>query len=973
MRLRNLFWHTEALITLLLFLFAHSSHAQDVVSFSITQQNGLPSNTVYSIFQSSDGFLWLATENGLARYNGIHFRLYENTRVRSRAVSGLFEDAQGRIWMHNFFGEILYVENDSLKKLDSWEKFYEDGFPIISYGNDTLIINTIKHAFIHSLKNQEWLSLDALFTVHADSLVFGHNAFDKNGQLWFCYGTNNESYLTQLDRNFKPIKIDNSNAVSQRIIFWQDKMYLFNRLKHTLIEVVGQTAHNVSSQFPVVQLTSNILNFGDSLLAFLGRDGLHLLNKENEWQHILPGKAISSMTADREGGLWLGTINEGIFYVPFLNTNLFPKTNTSLYTKLANSDNTLLAGGYDGTIRVLNEKGSIINKVKLPGNVEVQSLFVDTAENKLVVFTNKLYIYNLHDLTLVNSLNLTSTKKIIEIDEHYILATSFGVISVHKKSNNIETLFANQRTASIGYDASTSTVWIGAQKGLYALNMQTRQYALWTDSLANSPGISSILVQGNQVILGTFTDGIYFLQNEKLLNKITARDGLLSNRISAMVMHQGVLWVGTEKGVSAVDLQTHTHLFNLDYTKGLAASEIYDLIFFNDQLWVSHAEGLQQFVVIPGRNTQTCQIVNTSLKSYDRIINSSNEITLLPASNQLTIQFDVANNLRNRGNTRIRYRIKELDKDNWQETTLASPIANYLALPAGNFTLEAIALNEDNIPSGNMISISINVLAPFWKKMWFLATSILLILVLVTYITYWYFNKLHLQKQLELKNENQEQLLRIARLTSIRAQMNPHFIFNTLSSIQGKILNSQLAEANTSLQHFAQLLRKVLELSSQEMISLEEEVDVLHKYLAIEKDRFDGSLDYEINIDKAMRNEFIQIPSLLTQPFVENALRHGLMHKSGDKKLLIDFMLKDDLLLIQIDDNGIGRAAAEVINQSRKSSHSSFAMNASIKRINLLNTSRERKIEFKIIDKTNHLGLSGGTTVVISIPLNHEQ
>lgn len=220
--------------------------------------------------------------------------------------------------------------------------------------------------------------------------------------------------------------------------------------------------------------------------------------------------------------------------------------------------------------------------------------------------------------------------------------------------------------------------------------------------------------------------------------------------------------------------------------------------------------------------------------------------------------------------------------------------------------------------------------------------------------------------------QSQEQELRIAQLTSIRAQMNPHFIFNTMALLQGKVLNGLQQEATQIIHDFSLLLRKVLHLSSKEMILLSDEVEVLEKYLAIEKDRFNGTLFYSIEMDNALRDEMIRIPSLLTQPFVENALRHGLMHKQGEKKLTISFNLDKDYFIIRIEDNGIGRKASGEFNKSRATDHQSFALEAYRKRIDLLNSSWKQKIELAIVDNTNSAGHSIGTTVILKVPVEHD-
>ncbi len=961
---------------LLLLITNIAAQGQDVAWFNITQQEGLPSNTVYDMLQSRDGFLWLATENGLARYNGYRFRTYENPAVRSQSFSGLIEDDHGRIWLHNFFGEILYVENDTLKKLDSWEQYYENGFPAIKHFHDTLLINTPWHAYFYAIQSKTWTNIDSVFTdgSNASALRFGDVTVDHNGDVWICYANQTGWYVknvrTRAKLSFQMKK--EFNALASRLISWNGGVMIFDLFFHSAFELrnnlITQNNTFIDAYKPIRQVDC----LGDSTLAIIKPDGLHLL-LDKKWMKLLPGKNVSGVALDHEGGYWVSTLNEGIFYTPHLYSRLFAKERWALFTKIAIDEKRgfILAGGYDGSVTIFKATGEFVHAIKPVKNKEVQSLLVDSRNNKLLVFTDRLYVYNLNTFALVTNLPTFPIKKMIVVNDHYVMATSGGLFFMDSSLKNKNTLLSQQRIVTVAHDPASGLLWIGAQKGVYTYDFKTDKINLWTTD-GGSPGVSRILIQSDRIILGTLTNGIYFLKNGKIEKKITTAEGLPSNRISALVEHNGSIWGGTEKEIFSIDTTTNT-VSVLNHSKGLAALEVYDLAFLNNQLWVSHPRGLQHFTSLPKKNTQAC-VIHLQQASSDGALVPLEEggITLQPSSHQLTLRFDVSNNLKSRGETRILYRMKELDHDNWRETSLASPQANYLSLPSGNFTFEVKAMNEDNIQSANTIAIPIYVLAPFYKRTWFLVLVLLAAIAGAIMITYWRFKLLHSRNQELLLQQNKEQQLRIAQLTSIRAQMNPHFIFNTMSSIQGKILNGHIQEANDSIQNFAQLLRRVLELSSNEMITLQEEIDILEKYLIIEKDRFDGSLEYNIVVDDAVRNEYLQIPSLLTQPFVENALRHGLMHKQGSKKLTVEFCLDKDTLVISIDDNGVGRAAAAEFNKARQKNHRSFAMDAYQKRIELLNAVNARKIELNILDKQNERGLALGTTVTIRLPLHDE-
>ena len=202
-------------------------------------------------------------------------------------------------------------------------------------------------------------------------------------------------------------------------------------------------------------------------------------------------------------------------------------------------------------------------------------------------------------------------------------------------------------------------------------------------------------------------------------------------------------------------------------------------------------------------------------------------------------------------------------------------------------------------------------------------------------------------------------------LTSIKSQMNPHFFYNALNTIQSFIFTDDKKNASIYLSKFSKLTRMILEMSDKETVRLAEEINALTLYLDIEKVRFDTDFEFTIEVDNELDIDLINIPSMIIQPYVENAVKHGLLHKKGAKQLTIHLSRNATHLMIQIDDNGIGRARANELNQRKTDRHQSFATAANQKRLELLNSGRNTSVVIQYIDKPN----GGGTTVIISIPI----
>lgn len=221
------------------------------------------------------------------------------------------------------------------------------------------------------------------------------------------------------------------------------------------------------------------------------------------------------------------------------------------------------------------------------------------------------------------------------------------------------------------------------------------------------------------------------------------------------------------------------------------------------------------------------------------------------------------------------------------------------------------------------------------------------------------------QKRLALEKQYRD-----SELKALKAQMNPHFIFNALNSIQEYIILNQKNLAGNYLGKFADLMRKYLHHSDAGYITINEEIESLEMYLELESLRFEDTLNYTITLDPAIQAEFTKIPTMLIQPYVENALKHGLLHKEQDKKITITFnKSKEHILSCTIIDNGIGREASQKMKENLLKSRASFATKATESRLKLLNFGRDKKIGVTIIDLKTQQNTPAGTKVILEIPI----
>ncbi len=203
----------------------------------------------------------------------------------------------------------------------------------------------------------------------------------------------------------------------------------------------------------------------------------------------------------------------------------------------------------------------------------------------------------------------------------------------------------------------------------------------------------------------------------------------------------------------------------------------------------------------------------------------------------------------------------------------------------------------------------------------------------------------------------------------LRAQMNPHFIFNSLASIQNFVINENSDQASIYLSRFSQLVRNILDNSTEEYVPLEKEVSTIENYLELQKVRYAGKFDYKITVDEKIDTENVLIPPMLAQPFIENAIEHGIRHKERSGHIEVNFRLNDGFIRVEVEDDGVGREKALEIESKQKIRHRSMAIFITRDRLDILNKKLKKKIRMEIIDLKDDYGESIGTRVEFGIPV----
>jgi LytS/YehU family sensor histidine kinase len=257
------------------------------------------------------------------------------------------------------------------------------------------------------------------------------------------------------------------------------------------------------------------------------------------------------------------------------------------------------------------------------------------------------------------------------------------------------------------------------------------------------------------------------------------------------------------------------------------------------------------------------------------------------------------------------------------------------------------------------------VKAPLWKRWWMIGLGLIVVSSAVYLLLRFRVQKV--RREQEWKSGLERQLL-VLESKALRSQMNPHFIFNVMNSIQDFILKNDMKSAQKYLTKFARLVRMILDNSVQSEVLLDEELKANRLYIELEQQRFNRKFDFDFEIEEGLEDSGIRIPSMLIQPFLENAVKHGISHLEGQGYLRLSVKKNEADLLIEIQDNGVGRKAAAEWNAMHQKDHHSMGSMLTEKRVEILNATLHAGIRLEVEDLMSQDGRPAGTLVRMVFP-----
>ncbi len=933
---------------------------------TITSRDGLPSNYVNYIFEDQQHTIWLATKNGIASYDHNTVNWSEKNNLKFECIA---EKNDSILWfgshrgIHSFNKKTLKLTKERLHRtLDNnrvndllriedelWVATARGIFIVDKVGNvtsissrDGLMSNDVKDLTL-GRKNTIWISQFAggLSRMRIDSKIIIEN-FDQPRL--------NRIQSTFVDKN-SLWSCTQDRGVAQYNL--KDSIWVY------LDETDGLTHNNAQEVFQDSWGNIWIATSGGGVIKYLGQFFQHY-NSDNG----LSGERIYAVTEKTDGSIYLSVSDEGITRIDSngIYTNIDSTYINTKCNHIFEDDENRMWFSTNGEGLVLLDTTGYRNFSQADGLPSdwIQSVIQDTSG---VIWIG----------TYANGL-----AKIIHLD-------SIGIeVEVLDKKDGLTDLFITAMQMD-----PTGKIWVATKLGGLGYIENNQVVTIKKQNDIPKASIRSIVFDdfGN-IWLGTAGEGIYTAASEDLnagFEKMQKHQQLASDNIYLLLFdEESNLWAGSEVGLDKVNINESGVVLDVQhYGKnegflGIETCHNAATLDSEGNVWFGTLNGLSKHK--PGSTQLSIAPPKIHFKGINLMYNPIEESKYADRLNDAdslvaATKFKYNNNdigfvfnaihLDDPNHLYYSWKLEGLEED-WSRPSKVESV-NYTNLSAGNYQFVVKAIGKNQLES-NLISTSFEIEPALWQRKWFQLLGVGLLCLLI-YLFYRYrVSKIEKQEaekraKLELKNE----LLGLEQ-KALQLQMNPHFIFNALNSIQSLVVNEKPDIARVQIQNFAGLMRGILTNSKSEKITLAEECATLDKYLKMEQFCQTIPFDFEINRPQNYDSAEIELPPMMIQPFVENSVIHGISHLNKKGKIEIEFQAKGRQLICTITDNGVGRTKSNKINQKTKQGHQSIALEVTQKRIISLSKNTINN-PILIEDILNADGEVAGTKVQLTFPL----
>lgn len=1009
----------KQIIIQVLFLIGFSQHLssqpQYVGSEVYGEENGLPNNEISCILKDIKGYLWIGTSYGLAKYDGNKFLVY-NHQSNANSISGdvitaLVEDRKGNIlvganglsvlnrstnrWQNYLYNPYdqnsisspnvtsIVQENDSIywvmasNGLNRFNmltgKFQHLNLQLVSRVTESRVHSivpgkSITFSILHTLYNYD------ISTNRASQIFVGDNYRELevvgNSLVGIKNQSDNTHHLVKFNLQTKRETILIKNVGSHGHLFKkQNHVYLIDKnrvmvFNSTLnvVETLVFESEEVASEYDyhcAIREANGTFWLGTTtgVVKVLPKSPFQLLDKKSG----LPNEYIRTLTVDSKNNLWIGVRQGSAIKIPNID-------------------------------KFLAFESNIIEQINFPtpdGRVYATNHILELRNGNLIFVTNQaIYHYNSVKKVFTDRFNIYNNRQYfsaVEIPGGILIGslekpTLFRLkIDNNKFKHDLDFRVTNK--PDIVYSLFTDNagqIWVGGE-GLFRLNprddfrnpiLEPAIGPINEQNLSNNSFWSIANIDDNRLALATTTNGFYVYDKKtKSFQHFGKVNGLSTDFICTAINGvNGNIWLSTKEGIMRIDTATNgikrfpvrQGEYTSDFTFKCGAQTLGSNILFGSKQGIMyfHPDSVSMQVACAPLYINEFRVFDSVVK---REITHADTISLNHNENFFTLEFSLLD-YRKPHDVEYFYQLVGYDK----EPRKAMPnqhSVSYTNVPPGNYTFSLSSQIPAEANTKQSIMVKLRVKPALYQTLWFNILVITVVAVVLLWVVYSSFRRRILYGRLQ-KME----------LDLLRSQINPHFIFNTLTSIQHTILANPKEVAVDTLSRFAKLMRMFLDYSRLQYIPLAKALEFYTTYVEVHSVNLDERIDFKISLEGAIDKENIWISPMLIQPFIENAIVHGLAPKGSNMKLTLEMSLEKKWLLCVIDDNGIGREKAMQIKSNKAKAHRSAGIDISSKSI-LLELKKGKFIEetFEIVDKYDSKQLAMGTTVYLKIPYSKDK
>jgi len=947
---------------------------------------GFNGSFIFSIYQDTKGFIWVGTHRSLNRFDPVTNEIVyythnpnDPTSLSKGTIRAIIEDKHGNLW--------IGTQGGGLNKFDTAsEEFthyaYQEDEPEGISGNDiiTMHLDREENLWIGTYSsglNSIDLSRDQT------KPKFKHYLNDPDNP--FSLSQNRISALFEDSRG--NLWIGTQAGGLNKFEKGAGKFY---RYSHDSKE---QNSLSDNTVYAIYEDIFGVLWFGT-------REGINkydpLSNKFKSYRHnpndpfSLSSNNLRAILEDKKGLVWIGTSEKGLEMLD-RNTGRFKH-----FTADPRNPNAL----QNNNIRALLED-------------KQGRMWIGADDQGLIQYHRETGAFTLHGeyrIECESCLGGNRVKTLFEDREGNIWIGTEGGLGVMDVKTERFTIYkcVNEDASTIsGLNISSicqtkdGTMWIGTTKaGFNRFNKESGTFERYlndpADSLTLVDNRVRCITEGDdgELWIGTLGGGltkfdpvsgncVSWRAKAPAKHQKDKKDGLPNDVVYGILKDdKGNLWMSTNMGISKFNPRDESFR-NYDVSDGLQSNEFTADAFYKSKNGEMYFGGISGFSVFhPDSirdNTRPPKIALNSFKIFNEEIVASATAdsklrkpvnytdTLFLSYKDYVFSFEFAAlHFGIPGKNELAYQMVGFDRD-WNYVGTRK-FATYTNLDPGEYTFRVKGTNNDGIWNEEGRSIHIIISPPFWETWWFRITAILVFILGVLTLYHHRVNKIKLEeKNKTILNQKFADL----KLEALRSQLNPHFVFNCLNSIQGLINKKDEEAANLYLTKFSRLMRMILEYSRKPEILIKDEIHALELYLELENMRFRNKFDYQITLSKDIDVENMKISPMLMQPYVENAIKHGLMPKETKGKINISLNLENNTLHCTIQDNGVGRKKAGQLNKTQDRYHKSEGMALTKERLDILNTLKGMDMQVAITDLFDDNKEPAGTEVKIAIPIEY--